>query len=335
MRGKVGRIVPVAIAVLGLILGACASDGARRSVDVTETARRNVDGYGFGSPKPRPQQEEVIGAVERQVTTKSDTLLDMAVDHDLGYLQIVAANPGIDPWVPPPGAEVVLPKARVLPSVARRGIVINLPERRLYYFERGYLVYDFPVGIGRDGLETPFGSTKVVAKKEAPTWRPTAEARRSDPDLPAVVPAGPDNPLGTHALYLGWSNYLIHGTNRVYAIGRRATRGCIRLYPDDIVKLYASVSVGTPVSVINQPYKLGWKDGELYLEAHPTVQQGRAIEEKEQLKPANVGEVRAMVTSRAGDSASRVDWTVVEAVVREHRGIPVQITRPLTVAARS
>lgn len=335
MRGRFGKAIATAIAVLGLALGACSSGGPPRRLDVTQLAQRNIDGTGFGTPKARPQQADVVGAVESRVTQPKDTLLDIAVDHDLGYLQIVAANPGIDPWVPPPGSQVVLPKARVLPDVERRGIVINIPERRLYYFDRGYLAYDFPVGIGRDGLETPFGKTKVVAKKEAPAWRPTAGARRNDPELPAVVPPGPDNPLGTHALYLGWPSYLIHGTNRIYAIGRRASRGCIRLYPDDIVTLFAAVPVGTPVAVINQPYKLGWKAGELYLEAHPTMEQGRAIEEKEPVKPANMQEVRALVTKRAGDAASRVDWAVVETVVRDHRGIPVQITRPMSVAARS
>lgn len=336
MRNKVPgwRSLSLVI-VVALAVGAC-STGGERTVDVTEAAQRNIDGAnGFGKPMPRPKQEDVVGAVEQQLTKKDDTLLDIAVDHDLGYLEIVAANPGIDPWVPSPGTEVILPKARVLPSVPRQGIVINMPERRLYYYERGYLVYDFPVGIGRDDLETPFGRTTVVRKKEAPDWRPTAQARRSDPTLPAVVPAGPDNPLGSHALYLGWANYLIHGTNRIYAIGRRASRGCIRLYPDDIAKLYATVPVGTPVAVINQPYKLGWQGGELFLEAHPTVQQGRAMEEKQTLKPSNVADVRPLVESRAGDATSRIDWAAVETAVREHRGVPVQITRPAALAARS
>lgn len=282
-----------------------------------------------------PATAEVVGEVRTHRIDGEETLLDVAVDQGLGYLQIIAANPGVDPWLPGTGRDVVIPAARIVPAGRREGIVINLPERRLYAFEGGRLTGDFPVGIGRDGLETPFGKTKVVAKKEAPAWRPTAGARRNDPELPAVVPPGPDNPLGTHALYLGWPSYLIHGTNRIYAIGRRASRGCIRLYPDDIVTLFAAVPVGTPVAVINQPYKLGWKAGELYLEAHPTMEQGRAIEEKEPVKPANMQEVRALVTKRAGDAASRVDWAVVETVVRDHRGIPVQITRPMSVAARS
>ncbi len=322
--------------LLALTVGACATPDDQRRVDVTEAANRNIETPpGFGSPKPRPAQEDVVGSVESQVTKKDDTLLDLAVDHDLGYLEIVAANPGIDPWVPSVGTEVLLPKARILPAAARQGIVINIPERRLYYYERGHLVHDYPVGIGRDGLETPFGKTKVVAKREAPAWRPTPQARRSDPTLPAVVPPGPDNPLGSHALYLGWSNYLIHGTNRVYAIGRRASRGCIRLYPDDIVELFKAVPVGTPVAVINQPYKLGWKAGELYLEAHPTVQQGRQLEEKEPLKPVNLQDVRSLVVAKVGDQQARIDWTVVETAVREHRGIPTQITKPATVAAKS
>lgn len=334
MRDTLVRMIPAAVAAVALLAGACSTDGAPQRLDVTAAAQRNAAADGFGSPKPRPQQEEVVGEVASRTTSKDDTLIDIAVDHDLGYLQIVAANPGVDPWVPPPGTDVVLPTARILPEVDRQGIVINLPERRLYYFDRGYLVDDFPIGIGRDGLETPKGRTTVVRKQEAPAWRPTAAARRSDPDLPAVIPAGPDNPLGAYALYLGWPTYMIHGTNRVYAIGRRATRGCVRLYPDDIAKLYAAVKVGTPVTVINQPYKLGWKGGELFLEAHPTMQQGRAIEEKEPLQPSNV-DARILVTKKAGDAAARVDWAVVDKVIREHRGVPVQITSQTTVAARS
>jgi L,D-transpeptidase ErfK/SrfK len=291
--------------------------------------------YGFRQPVPRPQQDELVGTVETHVARKEDTLLDLAVDHDLGYLEIVAANPGVDPWLPPAGAPVVLPKARLLPSGPRRGIVINLPERRLYHFAGGWLVGSYPVGIGRDGLETPLGSTTIVRKQEAPAWRPTPQARREDPTLPAVVPAGPDNPLGSHALYLGWSNYLIHGTNRVYAIGRRASRGCIRLYPDDIVQLFEDAAVGTPVAVIDQPVKVAWQGGVLYIEAHPTRAQGRELEEKGRFRPVASPDVKQMVTAKAGEAAAGVDWAAVDRALEARSGVPVAITRPAVVATRS
>ncbi len=294
-----------------------------------------TDAFGFRPPVRRPQQDVLVGTIETHAARKEDTLLDLAVAHDLGYLEIVAANKGVDPWLPAPGTEVVLPKAKVLPAGFGDGIVINLPERRLYYFKRGFLVGDYPVGIGRDNLETPVGSTRVVEKRLAPAWRPTVQARRDDPALPAVVPPGPENPLGTHALYLGWPNYLIHGTNRVYAIGRRASRGCIRLYPDDIAALYNEVTIGTKVTVIDQPLKLGWKDDVLYLEVHPTRLQGRELEEKGQFRETVDTDARRLIMTTAGTAANRIDWDVVRAALRERRGVPLPITRPTVVATSS
>jgi L,D-transpeptidase ErfK/SrfK len=291
-----------------------------------------TDGLGFRSPVRRPRQEELVRTVETHIARKEDTLLDLAVAHDLGYLEIVAANRGVDPWLPAPGTEVVLPKAKLLPAGPRDGIVINLPERRLYVFKRGFLVSDYPVGIGRDNLETPVGSTRIVEKRLAPTWRPTTQARREDPTLPAVVPPGPDNPLGTHALYLEWTNYLIHGTNRIYAIGRRASRGCIRLYPDDIVDLYKEVAVGTKVTVIDQPLKLGWKENVLYLEVHPTRLQGRELEEKGRFREVADADARRLILAAAGAEAERVEWEAVAAALRDRRGMPVPITRPTLLA---
>ena len=323
-----------AVAALGIaMVAACA--GPAHPPPAVAVKSRITDAFGLGPPVPRPRQDDLVGAVETYTARKEDTLLDLAVAHDLGYLQIVAANRGVDPWLPPPGTEVVLPKAKLLPTGPRDGIVINLPERRLYYFERGFLVGDYPVGIGRDNLETPTGATRVVEKRLAPAWRPTAQARRDDPTLPAVVPPGPDNPLGTHALYLGWPNYLIHGTNRVYAIGRRASRGCVRLYPDDIAALYDEVTVGTRVTVTDQPLKLGWKDGVLYLEVHPTRQQGRDLEEKGRFKEVPEGDQRRLIVDTAGTEAGQIDWEAVSAALHDRRGVPVPITPRTVVATKS
>lgn len=333
-RGIGGAAAAGRLALLMIVLAVVAGCGTRHARPPA-TAVDPLARYGFRAPVPRPQQDELVGSLETHVARKEDTLLDLAVDHDLGYLQIVAANPGVDPWLPPPGTSVVLPKARLLPTGPRRGIVINLPERRLYQFVGGWLIGSYPVGVGRDGLETPLGQTTIVAKREAPVWRPTPEARREDPDLPALVAAGPDNPLGSHALYLGWSNYLIHGTNRVYAIGRRASRGCIRLYPDDIARLYEDVAIGTPVAVIDQPVKVGWQAGVLYLEAHPTRSQGRDLEENGKFKPVSGKDVRALILAKAGDAAPTIDWAAVDAALAARRGVPVAITRPAVVATRA
>ncbi len=184
-----------------------------------------------------------------------DTLLDLAVNNNLGFIELVMANPSVDPWLPGEGTEVVLPKLHLPPDGPSRGIVLNLPEQRLYFYKDDKLLRSFPVGIGRDGHATPTGSTRIVRKQADPTWYPTALARQDDPTLPAAVPPGPDNPLGNRAMYLGWSNYLIHGTNKEYGIGRRASRGCIRMYSDDAIELYDRTPIGTPVTVVNQPIK--------------------------------------------------------------------------------
>lgn len=270
------------------------------------------------------------GGVETHVARHEDTLLDLAVRHKLGFIEVAMANPGVDPWLPGEGTPILLPKLHLPPDAPPRGIVLNLPEQRLYYYESGRLLRSYPIGIGRDGHATPIGSTTIVRKQENPTWYPTASARNDDPTLPAVVPPGPDNPLGNRAMYLGWTSYLIHGTNKEYGIGRRASRGCIRMYSDDAVALYHSVAVGTPVTAVNQPIKVGWLENELYIEVSPTIAQVQQWEGKGKFAPAKAGDVRRLVLKKAGTAADYVDWGTVDRTVRERRGIPTRITRPLT-----
>jgi L,D-transpeptidase ErfK/SrfK len=167
-----------------------------------------------------------------------------------------------------------------------------------------------------------------VRKQANPTWYPTASARQDDPTLPAAVPPGPDNPLGNRAMYLGWTGYLIHGTNKDYGIGRRASRGCIRMHSDDAVALYDRVALGTPVTVVDQPIKVGWLGNELYIEASPTISQVRHWEENGGRAPTQAGDVRRLVLKKAGAGADRIDWATVDRTVRERRGIPRRITRP-------
>ena len=220
---------------------------------------------------------EVIGRMYFTRVQNEETLRDIARAYDLGYDDIAAANPGVDPWTPEEGERVILPLAHVLPDAPREGIVINLAARRLFYFPPAaegepQQVVTHPIGIGREGWSTPLGKTEVAQKQVSPPWTVPASIRREraaegDP-LPAVVPPGPDNPLGSHALRLGWSSILIHGTNKPAGIGMRVSHGCIQLYPEDIVTLYADVAVGTPVTVVDQPYLVGNGPGGLLLEAH-------------------------------------------------------------------
>ncbi len=224
--------------------------------------------------------EDVVGDIEYATARHEDTFSDIARRFDLGYEELVLANPGVDPWLPGEGTRVRLPTLYVLPDAPRDGIVLNVPEMRLYYYPVSRdgeppRVITYPVSIGRGDWETPLGSTTIVAKDRNPVWRPPESIReehadRGDP-LPKTVPAGPDNPLGEFALRLGLPGYLIHGTNRPYGIGMRVTHGCIRLYPVDVAALFESVPVGTTVRIVHQPYKLGWRGGRLYMEAHPPL----------------------------------------------------------------
>ncbi len=223
---------------------------------------------------------DVVGRLRYTTVQGEETLLDIARAYDLGYDEIRAANPTVDPWTPPAGQRIVLPTAHVLPQTPRQGIVINLPARRLFYYppaEPGAprRVITHPIGIGREGWATPLGATRVARKHPSPAWTVPASIRREhaakgDP-LPAVVPPGPNNPLGSHALRLGWSSILIHGTNKPAGIGMRVSHGCIQMYPEDIAPLFEAVPVGTPVTVVDQPYLAGVGADGLVLEAHPPL----------------------------------------------------------------
>ena len=216
----------------------------------------------------------------------------------------------------------------LLPDAPRDGIVINLPEMRLYFFaEPGADPETFPIGIGREGWTTPTGTSRIVRKTEAPSWYPPESIRAERPELPAVVEPGEDNPLGSHALYLDWPAYLIHGTNRPWGIGRRISSGCIRLYPEDIIDLFARVPLNTPVTVVDQPVKLGWWDGRLYLEVHPTQAQADEFEESGSFAPQPIAGLAHQIRAAAGDRADAIDWDTVGRATTARDGVPTPITR--------
>jgi L,D-transpeptidase ErfK/SrfK len=293
------------------------------------------DLFGFGSRRPRyllekpPPSPDLVGRLRFHQTRGEDTLIDLAPELGVGYVELMAANPGIDPWLPPAGTRLVVPEARLLPSGPREGIVVNLADLRLYYFAKGAPVRSYPIGIAKDGYATPLGDTVVKSKREKPAWVPGESARRDDPTLPARVEPGPDNPLGEYALYLGWPTYLIHGTNDPRGVGRHSSRGCIRLYPDDIAELFALVEPGTKVRVVNEPVKLGWIGGELYLEVNPDAEQSLELDETGKYAPSRPpASLREQVKRAAGKQASQVDWKRVDAIAEHRYGIPSRVTRP-------
>ncbi|MBI1326620.1 MAG: L,D-transpeptidase family protein [Alphaproteobacteria bacterium] len=268
-----------------------------------------------------------IGEMETFRTKYEDTLVHIARKYKLGFVEMVAANPELDPWMPGSGSKVILPTKHLLPNGPRQGVVINLSEMRLYVYPKsGGEPTSYPIGIGRDGLATPIGSTTVVRKVDGPVWRPTERMRKEDPKLPAEVPPGIENPMGSHALYLGWPTYAIHGTNKPYAIGRRVSSGCIRMYPEDIVEVYKLVPNGSKVTVIDQPVKVQWLGNDLYMEAHPTQEHANMIEKNTGKPVYEVTEAEtSRITKAAGKDAEALDWRAVRKALLERKGYPVKI----------
>lgn len=273
---------------------------------------------------------EVVGTDRRIKSTYQDTLLEIARRNSLGYEEIIRANPGVDLWLPGEGTEVLLPGRRILPPGPREGIVINLPEHRLYYYpkhRKGHkaVVMTYPVSIGRMDWRSPLGQTWIVAKQKHPSWYPTASIRKEhaahgDP-LPAVVPPGPKNPLGDFKMRMavGDGTYEIHGTNNPLAVGMAVTHGCVRMYPEDIEALFKAVPVGTKVWLINDPVKVTYVDGDLLMEAHPPVdEQGQSVEPKLELLSKQLD--RAL-----GSNTAAIHWEFARAALQAATGMPTLI----------
>jgi L,D-transpeptidase ErfK/SrfK len=230
-----------------------------------------------------PGNGDLIGAEQTVIIGSEPTLADVAREHDIGHEEIRNANPDVEFWLPGAGTEVVLPKSHILPRARYEGIVLNVPEMRLYYFpqecsqEQQCTVITYPVSIGRQDWQTPLGDTHVTGKKKDPPWNPPesirAEAAAEGGYLPSYVPPGPDNPMGAYAIYLDIPGYRIHGTNKPYGVGIRATHGCVRLYPEDIEALFEQVKSGTKVQIVSQPVKFGWRGDTLYMEVHPPLEE--------------------------------------------------------------
>ncbi len=257
-------------------------------------------------------------------THYKDTFSDIGRIYDVGYREMMAANPTVDPWLPRDGTEIVVPTSFVLPEGPREGVVINLAELRLYYFPKGEdRVITYPLGIGREGWNTPTGTGRITGKKEHPTWTPPdsirEEAKAEGKELPAVVGPGPDNPLGDYALYLNLPGYLLHGTNKPYGVGMRVSHGCMRLYPEDIAELFPQIPVGTPFRIINQPYKVGWLGDRLYIEVHP-----RLLEQR-QTDGFNFTPLMTAIVEAVGERDITIDWALVKDIALEETGIPIPI----------
>ena len=270
----------------------------------------------------------LVGATQVYVARYEDTLLDVARRFGMGIAEMQLANPGVDLWLPGEGTAIRLPTRFILPAAPRKGIVINVPEMRLYYYPKGGSeVHTWPISIGRVGWETPLGKTSIVRKAARPSWTPPdsirEEYRERGESLPRVVRPGPDNPLGSHALYLGLPAYLIHGTNRPFSIGMRVSHGCVRMYPEHIVELFDLADNGTPVTLVNQGIKAGWAGDELYIEVHPDADVPEA-----EARPSLSDAVASIADTipRTGPPAT-INWMRVKEALATANGVPVVVGR--------
>ncbi len=282
--------------------------------------------------------DDVVGRVQSTIATADDTLPDLARRFNVGYEEIVRANPGVDPWLPGDGTRITLPTRFILPDGPREGIVINLAAMRAFYFPprtdaaKPREVITHPIGIGKVGWNTPEGGTKIISKVKDPTWTPPASVRAEHKAngeiLPKVVPAGPENPLGRHMMRLGWPSYLVHGTNKPYGVGMRVSHGCIRFYPEDIEQLFEMVPVGTRVTVVNQPYVLGWHGDVLHVQAYEPLEDDERDWEHgpKSLRKKGIKN-KSPVWQRIAAVEDRIDWERALQVSKDHTGIPMPVSR--------
>jgi L,D-transpeptidase ErfK/SrfK len=277
---------------------------------------------------------EVVGYVQKTVVGKEDTLPDIARRFDVGYEEILLANPGVDPWLPGVGREVVVPTQFILPAAPHDGVVVDVAAMRIFYYpphKKGeqQIVYTHPIGIGRVGWRTPEGTTKIVSRTKDPVWVVPKSVRDEHAEdgekLPAIVPAGADNPLGQYMFRLSWPSYLIHGTNKPYGVGMRSSHGCMRLYPEDIAVFFNLIPIGTKVTVVNQPYLFGWRDGTLYFQAY-TVMEDDSRDWSKNRKRLLAHLLNPKVRKEVSEQNNDIDWQRVGDLAHEPRAVPVPIT---------
>lgn len=287
-----------------------------------------------------PVDVDIVGQIKTVTAGRDNTLLDIAREYGIGQNEILHANPDVDRWLPADNSTVLLPNRFILPGTGRSGLVINLPEMRLYYYPKPKageppVVITHPVSVGRMDWETPLGKTRIISKKEDPSWRPPQSLKdeaiaEGDDPLPDVVEPGPDNPLGRYAMRLGIPGYLIHSTNKPYGVGMRVTHGCLRMYPEDIESLFEKIPVNTPVQLVNQPIKLGWLAGSLFLELHPPLEEDQEkYQDYMQSVLNSISDFLAQGENNGGFNSRNISLSgsALRQAVEEKSGIPVLISR--------
>lgn len=302
----------VTLILAGLLLLSTPAPAEKRSERWGPATKSGA--YSFSYPN-----RTLIGFEQLHAVKRGESLIETARDFGLGYHELIRANPGLDPFIPPPGTKVRIPTVWILPRARPEGIVINLSEMRLYYYFGGKnypMVITFPVGIGREGFDTPVGNYSIGGKLRNPTWYRPPSARKENPDQPLSIPPGPDNPLGDYWLQLSIPNYGIHGTNRPWGLGRRVSRGCIRLYPEDIRWLFEAVREGTPVQIVRQAIKVGIMDRKLYVQS--------VLEEED---PDAAFKEAAALIRNLPKSMRSYDADLLRKALERSDGLPVRISK--------
>ena len=340
MLMKIVRLRPaLAGLVCSALLGACSLFGPlhHREAKPAPAAAPAAPALPLPTATERFELEpgqSVVGEVQVVTAGKDDTLTDVARRFNVGYEEMLRANPKLDPWLPGEGHEVIVPTQFVLPNAPYSGVVINIPAMRIYYFppvKKGerVVVLTHPIGIGKVGWKTPEGVTKIVRRQKDPTWRvPVSvlkEHHDNGEDLDPVIGPGPDNPLGKFAFYLQWPSYLIHGTNKPAGVGLRSSHGCIRLYPEDIEQFFNMIPVGTEVRVVNQPFLFGWANGQLYLQPLDVLEDDQRDWNKAQRKLLGKSLTPALL-QQLKTNHQQIDWDRVASLTHDPRGIAVPVS---------
>lgn len=316
-------------ALCGTVAMACVGRAEATEWTEDEFFKKVIHPYVAVASHDPVEAQSVIGTVQYRRVSKGDTFLDVARYFALGYNEIIEANPGVDEWVPPEDQVIILPTAWVLPQAAYEGIVVNIPEMRLYYFlpRKGnspQLVTTFPVGLGRDDWRTPQGKFKIRGKTVNPTWNIPESIQKERIEKYGYseksIPGGdPENPLGKYRFELTLNSYGIHGTNIPWGVGMQVSHGCVRLYPEDIEKLFPDIPVGTSGEIVYQPVKIGARGGRIYADVSPDIYR---------LNPGLFREATRILNQLGW--ADKVDVERLQRAIQEKSGVPLDITRAAT-----
>jgi L,D-transpeptidase ErfK/SrfK len=332
------KYLSLAVCIGALAIGGC---GLFRGAPSPAPATSALPPPAAPLPKPNATHRsevdpngDIVGYVQKTIVGPEDTLPDIARRFDVGYEEMLTANPGVDPWLPGVGREVIVPTQFVLPAAPREGVVVNVAAMRIFYYpphKKGepQIVFTHPIGIGKVGWRTPEGTTKIISRQKDPVWVVPRSVRNEHAEdgekLPAQVPAGPDNPLGQYMFRLGWPSYLIHGTNKPYGVGMRSSHGCMRLYPEDIAVFFDLIPIGTKVTVVNQPYLFGWRDGTLFLQAY-TVMEDDSRDWSKDRKRLLAHLLNPKLQKKISDHDKEIDWQRVGDLAHTPRAVPVPVT---------